>query len=98
MIGENKTQAIAALVWLALALVGLILVLPTRRPRATALPMSLAKATTPKPAAKKTTRQRSPSKVKFIKHPISGLPVVAARPGQKPLTSEEVRAMLADFP
>lgn len=69
--------------------------LPTCRRRATVRVMSLAK--TKKPAAKKTTRKQSSGKVKFIKHPISGLPVVVARPGQKPITSEEVRAMLADL-
>lgn len=56
-----------------------------------------------KPRAKKTTRTvRKPAAAKLPPgmeiSPITGLPVVAARMDLPPLTSETVRAMLANFP
>lgn len=54
-----------------------------------------------KPARKPASR-RSASKSKlpdFMEiNPVSGLAVAKARPGAKPITSAQVRALLADFP
>jgi hypothetical protein len=63
---------------------------------------TLAKRTVRAKPARKPSAHRSVSKLKLPSFmeisPISGLAVTKARPGVKPLTSEQVRAMLADFP
>lgn len=41
---------------------------------------------------------KSRGKTRIITDPISGFPVLKAPDGTPPLTSEQVRAMLADFP
>jgi len=58
-------------------------------------------ATAKKPIRKREVRRKTEkSKLPpFMEiSPISGLAVAKARPGAKPITSAEVRALLADFP
>ena len=74
--------------------------LPTLLPTAQLNGMStLTKTKKPvrKPAVHRSTaKSRLPSFMEI--NPVSGLAVAKARPGAKPLTSAQVRAMLADFP
>jgi AbrB family looped-hinge helix DNA binding protein len=45
-----------------------------------------------------TPRKRHSKKVRIIKDPITGMPVLTAGPNAPILTSKEVKEMLADFP
>jgi AbrB family looped-hinge helix DNA binding protein len=45
-----------------------------------------------------TPRKRHSKKVRIIKDPITGMPVLTAGPNAPILTSKEVSEMLADFP
>jgi hypothetical protein len=62
----------------------------------------MSTTTKSKKPARKPSARRAGAKLKLPSFmeisPISGLAVAKARPGLKPLTSEQVRAMLADFP
>ena len=59
--------------------------------------LTKTKKTARKPAARRAaSKPKLPSFMEI--DPVSGLAVVKARPGVKPITSAQVRAMLADFP
>jgi hypothetical protein len=47
-------------------------------------------------SVKKAAPRRLPATMEIS--PLTGLPVVTARPGQKPVTHAMVKAALADFP
>jgi hypothetical protein len=59
--------------------------------------LTKSKKPTRKPAARRSSaKSKLPSFMEIS--PISGLPVVKAVSGAKPLTTKAVKAMLADFP
>lgn len=43
-------------------------------------------------------QKKRPHKIKIVKDPITGFPVLSAGPNAPILTSKEVREILADFP
>lgn len=43
-------------------------------------------------------QRKRPHKIKIVKDPITGFPVLSAGPNAPVLTSKEVREILADFP
>ncbi len=60
----------------------------------------------PTVALKNKSRRRSPKVAKplvtkmnkLIRDPLTGLMITAKRPGQKPITSEDVERALAEYP